>query len=177
MDRTRRQQLAPTPFPPAFLKNFKDFFDFPTLLGILGGDKTEFLCYILCNNGCTSGYKGGGRGGLTEKIKWLLWQRQQYADRNLPAYEVARHKNMLRYGFGPEVMKQIKVCGTCGKLNDAWERKCRECGARLPRNTLFDRYREMHKCCPVCKTVISEAAGYCPICGKKQPKSKTQPTR
>lgn len=109
---------------------------------------------------------------MTEKINWLLWQRQQEADRNLPANEAMRRENMLRYGFGPEVMKQIKVCEMCGEQNDAWKRKCRTCGAHLPRSTLFDRYREMHQSCPVCKTVIPDAAGYCPICGKKQETTK-----
>lgn len=104
---------------------------------------------------------------MTEKIKWLLWQRQRQADRDLPHYEIVRRENMLRYGFGPEVMKQIKICGSCGTQNAAYERKCRECRTKLPRNTLFDLYREMHQSCPICKTVIPDHTGYCPVCGKK----------
>lgn len=32
---------------------------------------------------------------------------------------------------------------------------CPECGERLPKETLFDRYKRKHKCCPDCDTVRS----------------------
>ena len=30
------------------------------------------------------------------------------------AYEKRRHETMREFGFGPEVMREIKICGNCG---------------------------------------------------------------
>ena len=51
-----------------------------------------------------------------------------------------RKANMKRFGFGPEVMKQTKVCPACGATADADESECFRCGADLPGETLFDLY-------------------------------------
>ena len=71
-----------------------------------------------------------------------------------------------RFGFGPEVMKQTKVCRVCGNTCDSNEAYCFECGAILPRETLFDLYKSYHPYCPGCGTVVSSRAQYCPECGK-----------
>ena len=67
--------------------------------------------------------------------------------------EMIKLQNMELYGFGPAAMKKVKVCT--------------ECGHRLPDKTLYDVYKERHRCCPVCDTVLSNEMGYCPQCGRK----------
>lgn len=79
----------------------------------------------------------------------------------------SRAENMRRYGFGPDAMRQIKVCGQCGAANDACLHRCVECGGRLPRDTLFDLYKRNHPYCRLCGTVAADSARYCPICGSE----------
>ena len=74
---------------------------------------------------------------------------------------------MLYCGFGPDVMKQTKVCRICGCSCDAGETYCEECGAVLPKETLFDLYRSQHLSCPACDTVVANEACFCPKCGKQ----------
>ena len=85
-----------------------------------------------------------------------------------------RKEAMIHYGFGPDVMKQTKVCGHCGAGADAKQSFCKECGARLPNETLFDLYKKNHLFCTHCETVPPDSARFCPRCGrplhKKQPK-------
>ena len=69
------------------------------------------------------------------------------------------------FGFGPEVMKKSKVCRLCGCTCSRNQRYCEECGAVLPRETLFDLYKSRHMYCPVCDTVVSDRAVFCPKCG------------
>ena len=69
-------------------------------------------------------------------------------------------------GFGPEVMKETKVCRVCRCTCEAAEKYCRECGAFLPRETLFDLYKSYHLYCPVCDTIVSSRARFCPACGR-----------
>ncbi|MBQ4347075.1 MAG: hypothetical protein IJC39_01340 [Firmicutes bacterium] len=72
-----------------------------------------------------------------------------------------------RFGFGPEVMKKIRVCRVCGCSCTAQEKYCRDCGAILPKETLFDLYKAQHLYCTACDTVVSGSAVFCPECGKR----------
>lgn len=76
-----------------------------------------------------------------------------------------RSENMEHYGFGPAVMKKMKVCQNCGAVAWADQQFCKECGKRLPKVTLYQRYREKHRCCPVCENVVADTMQYCPQCG------------
>ena len=90
------------------------------------------------------------------------------------ALRTVRSTAMKQLGFGPEVMKQTKVCPICGTTADADELECFRCGADLPRETLFDLYKKNHLFCTYCETVPPDSARFCPRCGrplhKKQPK-------
>lgn len=81
--------------------------------------------------------------------------------------ERVRHEGMQQYGFGIEVMKNIKVCQSCGKMSDSSKWYCQECGSRLPLESLFERYKQLHRCCIECQTVVSDNTLYCPSCGTK----------
>lgn len=83
------------------------------------------------------------------------------------AFDRMRRESMAHYGFGPEAMKNTKVCLRCGASAPASARLCGECGARLPRETLFDLYKEAHPYCGKCNTVVSDSAQFCPRCGEK----------
>lgn len=76
-----------------------------------------------------------------------------------------RSAAMKQLGFGPEVMKQTKVCPVCGVTAGADEAECIRCGATLPEETLFDLYKRQHQYCAVCGTVVSDTSAYCPECG------------
>lgn len=77
-----------------------------------------------------------------------------------------RFKILENFGFGPNVMKKSKVCVRCGQLVKTRSAVCPECGEKLPRETLFDRYKKQHVCCPVCDTVLTPDSKYCSNCGK-----------
>jgi len=81
--------------------------------------------------------------------------------------ERIRQESMAQYGFGPEAMKKVKVCTKCGQPSPSGQQFCTECGYRLPEKTLYEVYKERHKCCPTCDTVLSDTMGYCPQCGTK----------
>lgn len=85
-----------------------------------------------------------------------------------------RKANMKRFGFGPEVMKQTKVCPICGTTANAFENECIRCGADLPGETLFDLYKSRHQFCAHCGTVVSNTSTFCPECGtqlkRRQPR-------
>ena len=72
------------------------------------------------------------------------------------------------YGFGVGIMKQLKVCTRCGASEPANRYVCGRCGTRLPDQTLFQKYQQMHKRCPVCDTVLARKMNFCPHCGTKQ---------
>lgn len=86
--------------------------------------------------------------------------RQEQIDR-------ARQEGMEYYGFGPAVMKKLKVCGYCGTMAQSNQHFCNECGRRLPKTTLYHRYQEKHRCCPKCKVVLADNMQFCPQCGEK----------
>ena len=79
--------------------------------------------------------------------------------------EKIRTESMKQYGFGPEAMKQIKVCANCGATAPAAKRTCGECGSQLPRETLYQFYLNLHRRCPVCETVLPDNVNFCPQCG------------
>ena len=85
------------------------------------------------------------------------------ADKN----EAVRKQGMAYYGFGPEAMKKLKVCTECGASSPKDRQFCTECGRRLPDKTLYDIYKERHRSCPACDTVLSESMIYCPQCGTR----------
>ena len=58
--------------------------------------------------------------------------------------EKLRYRNMEDYGFGPNVMRNTKVCVRCGKMVKA-----------------------NAKTCPDCDTVLASDSQYCPNCGKQ----------
>jgi len=85
----------------------------------------------------------------------------------MPLTEKVRFKNLERFGFGPNIMKKLRVCPRCGKTVRSKASDCPECGEKLPLDTLFDRYKRRHKCCPECDTILTPDAQYCSNCGKQ----------
>ena len=79
----------------------------------------------------------------------------------------ARAENMLRNGFGPQIMKRWKVCPVCGLMGSADQLACHECGKTLPNETLFDLYKGHHNFCTICETVVQSNNRYCPLCGAR----------
>ena len=77
-----------------------------------------------------------------------------------------RLKNLEDFGYGPNVMRNTKVCAKCGQVIKASASFCPDCGERLSSETLFDRYKRQHKCCPECDTMLAPDSQYCPNCGK-----------
>lgn len=70
-----------------------------------------------------------------------------------------------QYGYGPKVMKRIRVCPSCKTIVTQEHTSCPECGMKLINKTLYDRYREQHLCCDQCGTVLAIDSRYCPHCG------------
>ena len=82
-------------------------------------------------------------------------------------YQKIRKIGMEQYGFGPDAMKQKKVCRICGAMMCSEEDFCGVCGAILPKETLFDLYKSKHFYCPACGTVTENTANFCPQCGER----------
>lgn len=82
-------------------------------------------------------------------------------------YQKIRRIGMEKYGFGPDAMKKRKVCRICGATMHCEEGFCRDCGAILPNETLFDLYKTKHFYCPSCSAVLTDTANFCPQCGKR----------
>ena len=74
-------------------------------------------------------------------------------------------RNLEQFGFGPNVMKKIKICPKCGQIVKKGSFFCRSCGVFLTRETLYDHYRRQHRCCTECGTVLTDDARFCPCCG------------
>ncbi len=84
----------------------------------------------------------------------------------LEEIEAYRIKNMEELGFGPKVMKSIKVCKECGMVASEKQTICKACGAKLPTESVYQEYKKMHSYCSYCDTVVPNNAHYCPQCGK-----------
>ena len=78
-----------------------------------------------------------------------------------------RFQTLERFGFGPNVMKMTRICPRCAQAVKTKADVCPECGERLPRETLFDRYKRQHRSCPDCDAILSRDCQYCPNCGKQ----------
>jgi len=87
-------------------------------------------------------------------------------ERGRTVTEKAKNLQLEQFGFGPNVMKKTKVCRNCGRIANARALHCAQCGTRLPLTTLFDSYKQRHRCCGHCNTVLSADAKYCPHCGR-----------
>ena len=79
--------------------------------------------------------------------------------------EKNRFQNLETFGFGPNVMKKLRVCLRCGQTVNYKTDICPNCDENLPKETLFDRYKQKHLCCPFCGTVLASDSHYCPSCG------------
>ncbi len=90
---------------------------------------------------------------------------------DLQTKKALRRVVLLEYGFGPETLRERKVCPACGKANDAQSATCTDCGGALPRKTLYDLYRARHRCCPGCGVAVTDVAVYCPECGTRLPRA------
>ena len=80
--------------------------------------------------------------------------------------EKLRFKNLESFGFGPNVMKKLRVCPRCGQLVKSKIHTCPNCGENLPMETLYDLYKQKHLSCPDCDTILAPDSMYCPNCGK-----------
>lgn len=76
-----------------------------------------------------------------------------------------KYTKLEAFGFGPNIMKRTRICISCGKAVDSKKNRCLLCGTRLPDHTLYDYYKKMHVCCPLCDTVLTSDSKYCPHCG------------
>ena len=90
-------------------------------------------------------------------------------DYDLQTRKALRRVSLLEYGFGPETMRNRKICPVCGRANGAGRTICADCGAALPGKTLYDFYRARHRCCPGCGVAVTDVAVYCPECGTRLP--------
>ena len=81
--------------------------------------------------------------------------------------EHLRQVNMEQYGFGPNIMKRIRICGECGCPSEADEANCLSCGVKLPKKTLYEQYKKRHPVCSRCDTVLAGHMQFCPQCGAK----------
>ena len=88
--------------------------------------------------------------------------------------EMLRIESMEELGFGPSAMRKIKKCPKCGRMASSENDFCRECGSRLPKTTMYDYYKSLHRVCPECETVVNEKTLYCPHCGTKLKTKKTK---
>lgn len=87
-------------------------------------------------------------------------------------YKPSRKEVLEHFGFGTQKMKSFKICPCCGNAQNAKNRFCETCRARLPRETVFDIYKSKRRCCGNCGNVLPDDAEYCPMCGKKQNNKK-----
>ena len=71
------------------------------------------------------------------------------------------------YGFGNEVMKQVKVCSSCGSIEPVGRYVCSKCRSRLPAKSLFQLHQSRNRLCALCDTIIAPYMEFCPHCGKK----------
>lgn len=95
-------------------------------------------------------------------------QRERAAHDEKPAQ--THFEEIAQYGFGPEVMKRLKICEGCGEQAHGQTTHCSSCGRALPEKTLYELYRMGHRLCPCCGTVIPADGDFCPHCGRPYPR-------
>lgn len=78
-----------------------------------------------------------------------------------------RYSRLEQYGYGPNVMKKIKICDKCGQIMQSDMERCSACREALSGETLYDYYKKQHMCCPRCDAVLSSDSIYCPACGSR----------
>ncbi len=83
-------------------------------------------------------------------------------------YKQTRCENKMALGFGVEVMKTMKICTSCGYVANSSQQFCNECGAELPKESLYEMYAKRHRRCD-CGVVVADSMNYCPSCGKLLP--------
>ena len=81
-----------------------------------------------------------------------------------------KNTRLPKYGFGTTAMKHFTVCERCKSLESARHTVCEKCGAKLPKNTLYDLYRKRHDTCERCGVVLSNLMDFCPRCGQRKKK-------
>ena len=77
-------------------------------------------------------------------------------------------RDLEQFGFGPNVMKKIKICPKCGQIAKKYSVFCHSCRAFLTGKTVYDDYRRKHRCCTGCGTVLTADARFCPHCGREK---------
>ena len=80
--------------------------------------------------------------------------------------ENLRKSNMERYGFGLNVMRNIRICTSCGRPASADRIHC-SCGGVLSGETLFQQYKKRHRFCNRCDTIVANDVKFCPECGHR----------
>jgi hypothetical protein len=78
--------------------------------------------------------------------------------------ENLRKSNMERYGLGANIMRNIRICTSCGCPASADRNRC-SCGGMLSEETLFQQYKKRHRFCRRCDTVVANDVKFCPECG------------
>lgn len=73
---------------------------------------------------------------------------------------------LRRYGFGVDNMRSIKICSLCGAPCEAAKKRCPECGAGLPEETLYEAYKKRTALCRQSQDVLPADTACCPKCGK-----------
>lgn len=86
---------------------------------------------------------------------------------NAHMLEAIRLANMEENGFGPDVMKKVKVCEHCGVRSPVRARYCTACGNLLPVESVFEQYKKRHTYCVSCDLVVPQEARFCPQCGRE----------
>ena len=81
--------------------------------------------------------------------------------------EAIRLANMEENGFGPEVMKRVKVCECCGARSPIQGCYCTVCGNQLPAESVFEQYKKRHPYCEHCDLVVRPETRFCPQCGQE----------
>lgn len=72
-------------------------------------------------------------------------------------------------GFGPDAMRDVKVCPRCGAAAGARRRRCPLCGVRLPEETVYQTWLSRQPRCAACGAPAAPAARYCSACGARLP--------
>ena len=91
-------------------------------------------------------------------------------------FEVFKSKNMEEHGFGPSVMKSIKVCKECGTVASSKNTICKKCG-KFVSDVMYNAdvlncvecspWENSPHYCLNCGIEVSLADKFCSKCGTK----------